>query len=446
MRVPFRLCVSICVLSLCGLSVGSQAATEGRTLTYRHFGVIDSEGQVVVIEPIAVEKTPLWACDVSRKHHDWSDGPEEDRPYFEGPIPFVVPPPEGSGEPFHAHNHQPDITWLPNGDLFAVWYSTARESGTELTVLASRLRAGNTSWDPAYEFFKAENRNMHGNSVFYDGQGTVHHLNGMGQEGATGWGRLALLHRYSLDNGATWSIARPISSGANYHVRHQVIAGIRMTRDGALIQACDATPGGQGPTAIHISRNGGRTWADPGGDIRGIHAGVVELQDGRLMALGRGQAIDGHMPMSLSDDMGRTWTYSASPFPPIGGGQRLVLMRLREGPLLFVSFTSDDRSKPQARGMIFTDREGNEFSGYGMFAALSFDDGKTWPVRKLLTPGAGTYDGGAWTGEFTAAPDRAEHAGYLAATQTPDHVIQLISSRLHYRFNLAWLEEPNAVR
>ena len=32
-------------------------------------------------------------------------------------------------------------------------------------------------------------------------------------------------------------------------------------------------------------------------------------------------------------------------------------------------------------------------------------------------------------------------AGYLAITQTPDGVIHLISSRLHYRFNLAWLKE-----
>ncbi|MBM3493037.1 MAG: hypothetical protein FJX72_01750 [Armatimonadetes bacterium] len=31
--------------------------------------------------------------------------------------------------------------------------------------------------------------------------------------------------------------------------------------------------------------------------------------------------------------------------------------------------------------------------------------------------------------------------GYLAATQTPDGVIHLISSRLHYRFNLGWLKQ-----
>jgi hypothetical protein len=62
-------------------------------------------------------------------------------------------------------------------------------------------------------------------------------------------------------------------------------------------------------------------------------------------------------------------------------------------------------------------------------------------VRKLLTPGKGEFDGGAWTRKFTATPTRAEHGGYLAATQTPDGVIHLISSRLHYRFNLPWLVE-----
>jgi hypothetical protein len=116
------------------------------------------------------------------------------------------------------------------------------------------------------------------------------------------------------------------------------------------------------------------------------------------------------------------------------------LKRLQEGPLLFVSFTSGNRHNPEANGMNFTDQEGNEFTGHGMYAALSFDEGQSWPVRKLLTPGEGEYNGGAHTGHFTATSTRAEHAGYLAASQTPDGVIHLISSRLHYRFNLAWLK------
>jgi hypothetical protein len=142
--------------------------------------------------------------------------------------------------------------------------------------------------------------------------------------------------------------------------------------------------------------------------------------------------------MSISSDMGKTWNYSASPFPPLSGGQRLVLMRLNEGPLLFASFTGPYNND---KGLEFTGKEGKLFHGYGLFVALSYDEGKTWPIRKLVTPGEGEYDGGAHTKLFKTDATHAEPRGYLAATQSPDKIIHLISSRLHYRFNLAWVKE-----
>ena len=61
-----------------------------------------------------------------------------------------------------------------------------------------------------------------------------------------------------------------------------------------------------------------------------------------------------------------------------------------------------------------------------MFASLSFDQGDTWPARKRIDP---------------------QRRGYLAATQTPDHLIHLITSRQYYRFNLAWLKSaPTATK
>ncbi len=420
----------------------------------RHFQVDERDGGIAAIRPVPEAAAPRWARGVSQQPCDWP-APAAGAPVFLPPIPFVVPPVD-AGEPFHPHNHQPSVAWLSNGDLLAVWYSTREETGTELTVLAARLRRGAAAWDPAAEFFKAAGHNMHGSAVFHDGAGTIHHLNGIAPAGARGWQRLALLHRTSRDHGATWSAPRAV--GPLYQQRHQVVSGTLLTRGGTLVQPCDAVPGGHGGTALHLSRDGGETWADPGqgrsaprfaagatgaGTIAGIHAGVAELADGRLLAFGRGDPIAGRMPQSVSADAGTTWAYSASPFPPIGGGQRLVLRRLREGPLLFVSFTGP-RGNPLARGLEFTRADGTVVRGRGLFAALSDDDGTTWPLRKLLTPGAGTFDGGAWTGTFTATPCQAEPAGYLAATQTPDGTIHLLSSRLHYRFNLAWLRQPAA--
>lgn len=418
----------------------------------RHFKVVEKNDRVAELQPILESTTPKWANDVPQTPATWPAPALT--PFFSGPVRYVLPP-EDPGEPFLTHNHQPSVTWLPNGDLMAIWYTTTDEHGTELTVLASRLRSGSQSWDPSSCFLKSENRNMHGSSIFHDGHGTIHHFNGMAPANAKSWAKLALLHRTSKDNGTTWSTPRAI--GPIYQGRHQVISGTIRTRDGTLIQPCDAVPGGHGGTALHISKDGGRSWKDPGhnkpaptfkpgetghGTIAGIHASVVELNDGRLMALGRGDDINDRMPISLSNDLGLTWIYSASPFPPIAGGQRLVLIRLREGPLLFVSFTCSGRENPRSIGLEFTRADGSTFKGYGLFAAISNDDGKTWPIRKLITPGKGSFDGGAWTGKFTATPDNAEHAGYLTVTQTPDGTIHLLSSALHYRFNLPWLQTP----
>jgi hypothetical protein len=314
-----------------------------------------------------------------------------------------------------------------------------------MTILASRLRVGATAWEPAAEFFKAPDRNMTGTALFHDSEGTLYHFNGMGPVGVQSWANLALLLRTSADNGVTWTPPRPISSGARYQRRHQVIAGTSVTPGGVWLQPCDGTPDGEGPTALHVSRDGGRTWSDAGGDIRGIHAGVVGLKDGRWLAFGRGKDIDGRMPASVSEDQGKTWRYSASEFPPISSAQRLVLLRLREGPLLLVSFTGN---REDAAGMTFRTADGKAFRGCGLFAALSDDNGETWPVRRLLTPGDRAFETGPYFGAnvkrppvVKTTPTQAESEGYLAATQTPDGVIHLISSRLYYRFNLAWIRE-----
>ncbi len=382
-------------------------------------------------------------------------------PWFAAPISFVHPPRPGDRTPFYAHNHCPALTWCANGDLLAIWYSTTGEAGREMTILASRRRAGQDHWDPASEFFKAPDRNMTGSSLYHDGQGTLYHANGI--EAAGHWANLAMAVRTSHDHGATWST--PWLAAPEHGRRHQVIAGMSRTPQGWLLQPCDAVWGMEGGTALQISRDGGRTWYDPGagtpppvyqcegtgGTIAGIHAGVVALRDGRFLALGRGNnlpANDGsgawRMPQSVSADGGKTWRYGASPFPPISGGQRLVLLRLHQGPLLLISFT-DAADVAQPSGLDFAVVGGGQRRGFGAFAALSPDEGVTWPHQRLLTDGVERHlDGGAWTGGFTMDRDHAEPRGYLAATQTPDGVIHMLSSRLHYQFDLAWLTQPLA--
>ena len=358
------------------------------------------------------QEEPLNSRNISRKRHRWQKTTAE--PFWLEPIPFVIPPSDGT--PFYKHNHQPAVTWCRNGDLLAIWFSCDNEHGREMVVLGSRLRRGASEWDPASLFFSVPDRNMTGSSLLTLPGGEILHMNGVSTSGD--WQDLALVTRISYDgNGARWS--PPVINGPEHARRHQVIAGPIVLSDGTLIQCCDAGAGGNDGTAVFRSEDSGWTWEDTGATIPGIHAGVAQLGDGSLIAFGRGNSIDGKMPVSRSRDGGRTWESEASIFPPIGSGQRLVLKRLDEGPLMLVSFGEN-----------------------GMFATLSFDDGKTWSERVLMTDGkTRTLDGGAWTGTFTMGSGKAEPKGYLCCTQTPDGTIHLLSSRLHYRFNLAWLLE-----
>lgn len=407
------------------------------------------------VATVAPVLPPTNQQEVNQTDYTWTVVKE---PVFKAPVPYVLQPEPGSGNPFFFHNHQPAITWCDNGDLLAIWFSADEENGRGMVVLGSRLRAGMEKWDRSSLFFKVPDRNMTGSALLNDRQGTLYHLNGV--EASGDWQNLMIVMRTSRDNGQTWSAPQIIAP--EHTKRHQVIAGTIRTREGWLIQPCDAGPGSHDGAAIHISKDGGKTWQDPwngkplpefkegntGSTIAGIHAGVVQLKDGSLMALARGNSIlnkEGklRMPMSISRDMGKTWTYYASEFPPIDGGQRLVFMRLNEGPLLLISFTDHPLRTPEAeRGMIFPDREGNNYRGYGLYAAVSYDEGKTWPVRRLLTDGITRFlDGGAWTKHFLMDATHAEPRGYMAATQSPDNLIHLVSSRLYYCFNLAWITD-----
>lgn len=417
------------------------------------FRIVESSARLT---PSGVEwSVPTRRSDIAQTRYPF-DKTSASEPLYIPPVPYVIAPTCGNPTPFYRHNHQPAVTWCDNGDLLAIWFSANEENGREVTVLSSRLKAGAVEWEEAREFFRVPDRNLTGSALLNDGHGNLLHINGV--EASGDWQNLAMVVRRSTDNGATWSTPKIVEP--EHARRHQVIAGTSVTREGWIIQACDAGPGGHDGTALHISRDGGQTWADQwdgasaptfaeggvGSTIAGIHAGVVQLNDGSLLALGRGNSIADaqgrpRMPMSRSTDMGRTWHYSASALPPIDGGQRLVLRRLNEGPLLLVAFTDHPQRTPEAdRGMEFTAPDGTTTKGYGMYAALSFDDGKTWPVRRLITDDTPRFnDGGAWTGFFESDTTHAEPRGYLAATQTPDGTIHLLSSRLHYRFNLPWL-------
>jgi formylglycine-generating enzyme required for sulfatase activity len=382
---------------------------------------------------------PLNAQKVKQGFVKIEPGPQE-APLFSGPKPFVKIAPDSFGPLFSSHNHSPSLAECPNGDLLAVWYSCVDEGGSELCNVASRLRFGSTEWELASPFWDGADVNDHAPKVWWDGKQTLFNF---------ARGREENIMRTSTDNGVTWSkasVVQPVGEFGNQPLQ---------LSDGTFVLGNDSRQ-----CSLVFSRDKGQTWdfnnvlkqaSDfrPGGKgfrYPGIHAPMVQLADGRIMAMSRNdkpedQATFGFKtPVSYSGDLGKTWTYEASEFPAISSVQRAAMIRLREGPILLCTFTDQWRDWKSRKGLSFKTAAGAEFAGYGLFAALSFDEGKTWPVRRLVTPGGRPRSVSMIDrGEFTLSDSMAEPCGYLAATQTRDGNVQLITSKNHYVFNLVWL-------
>ncbi|TFG49079.1 MAG: glycoside hydrolase [Candidatus Brocadiia bacterium] len=392
---------------------------------------------------------------VQRSSEEVKKGPDPTRPYFKGPRKFMKIDRGATGPLFAGHNHSPQITACSNGDLLSSWFTCVSEKDREMGRGGSRLRWGNDEWDGASVFWDVPDRNDSVCALWTDEKGKIFHLAGTDIGATYSYHSLGL--RTSTDNGATWSkvmifnpdhkLLPPWTAG------HWLTGPVFRTNDGGIAFVTDGWP------TLWYSHDDGLTWQDCGGDIKGNHPGVVQLRDGRMLGFTRGGDLRGEvivtqyddlgttkvhsnekrpywMPKCVSDDMGKTWTKTPSIFTDVGGGQRLAMMRLKEGPILFASFTD--------RGIIITDKSGAKREIRGLYTAISEDEGETWSTVKLVTDDGPGIGGMTTNGAYFAFSQRnSEYRGYLAVCQAPNGLVHLISSYSHYTFNLAWLKQPN---
>ena len=194
----------------------------------------------------------------------------------------------------------------------------------------------------------------------------------------------------SRDNGKTWTA--PEKLDANYT---QTPHGPILLRDGALLQIGRTHVNGK--VAIRVSRSDdrGKSWRmlcpsipDSDGENNGVsqifcEPHVVECADGTLVGLVRYHGPDNCMRGTLSHDGGRTWTPMAKT-PMLGLPPHLIA--LPDGKLVAVY------------GRRFGD------PGFGEFACISDDNGKTW-------------DG---ANEVMLMPATSGDLGYPASTLLPN--------------------------
>lgn len=353
-----------------------------------------------------------------------------DVPYFRKRFLFPIPPDTASSEAIRAfglnpllrhHNHSPGFDVAPNGDLIVSFYSSYWEYDAEVGLIAARLRYGADEWELPDIFVNPVAVNDHAPLLFTDSDGTIYHF--------WGWPELEnafpFQFIYSKDSGATWSeVQFPKFKEKAEQVMRQPINTVVHAQDGFYYLACDVR--GESASVLYRSKDL-LNWEVPQGKTPGRHSTVVELQDGRLLAVGgKNTAIDGYMPQGISGDRGDTWEVSKTPFPAMSSGQRPCIIRLQSGRLFMCGdFQNKQGQRPREAGP----------DEWGSYAAYSEDEGKTWKFKKLWGTQHKKQDANQLGGSHTI--------GYAVCRQSPDGLIHIITSNnrpsLHLCFNEAWL-------
>ena len=238
----------------------------------------------------------------------------------------------------------------------------------------------------------------------------------------------------SDDDGVTWSKPRDVTRTTKTPERVTIVAsgpgiGIQLRTGphaGRLIMPFNEGPFGQWHVLSVYSDNGGQDWKlgqpapdcrvpnGKGGEISLVNeVQMVELADGSVMLNSRKWGGKDLRKIAISNDGGVTWS------------------KIKEDPALrdpgcmgsvfrYLFPSSDTRSIILYSGPDSTARDHGTVH-------LSYDEAKTWPVKKVLFPGSFAYS------VLTSLPD-----GTLGCLFETDDANRIVFAR----FQLDWLTTP----
>ncbi len=361
--------------------------------------------------------TPAWhrffSTDVKQTAVDVAEGPDPATPFYR--VHPLFPNLNGQSMPnvgwaiglargLGIAYHNSAIQELPNGDMVAAYYNTPnKEDDPDQTVMVMRRRAGFQTWDmpEPWPYFADA---ACAAPVFWNDHGRLWLFFGFPRL----LGAPPFAFTTSADNGASWSsIHFPHLNGAVGGYIPQPINSVVRAKDGTIYLPTDA-PGSH--SAVWATHNDGGAWYDTGERTFGRHTTLVLAHNGDLLAFGgKNSSYQGHMPLGISSDGGKSWTEATTPFDPLASGERPSVIRLADGLLFFVADFNPNHQKH-----IHKD---------GAYVALSSDDGKTWSSKRL--------------------PSDILTVGYTTATQGPDGIIHIVTSKNtvndEIQMNEAWI-------
>ncbi len=234
--------------------------------------------------------------------------------------------------------------------------------------------------------------------------------------------RIVALHAVSSDDdGRTWSKPKDLTPSVKLAEWEAIMVGPgrgSQTRDGRLLVPCYSQQVDNDYTHVLVSDDHGSSWrvSNAAGSMTNESA-VVELVDGSWLVNMRSGRRHGYRVFSTSVNAGQQWETLRDATELPGPCCQGSLIRY-----------TDVRSGYQKNRLLFSN-PADSSQRRNMTVRLSYDEGKTWPVSKVIYPGPTAYSC------LTVLQDGTIGLLFENGEKSPYEKITFA------RFNLEWLSD-----
>ena len=283
--------------------------------------------------------------------------------------------------------HAPALLELPNGDMLCCWFAGTYEGSADIRIICSRLERDGDRWSKPVDISGDPTRSEQNPSLFYGPDDAVWAIYTAQLDRQAGKDNMQFTSQIrcqkSTDVGRTWGPYETLFAREGSFCRQpsQVLANGRWIFGNWL--CTDSVDGLSGdPTAFQISDDQGKTWrqVDMPNSRGRVHANVVEMDDGHLLAFMRSREAD-FIYRSESFDWGDTWS-EPKPTPLPNNNSSISALRLQSGRVA-IAYNPTCTPDPKPGKAAWPGLR------CPVAVALSEDGGLTFPIVRWMERGEG---------------------------------------------------------
>lgn len=283
--------------------------------------------------------------------------------------------------------HAPALLELPNGDMLCCWFAGTYEGSADIRIICSRLERDGDRWSKPVDISGDPTRSEQNPSLFYGPDDAVWAIYTAQLDRQADKDNMQFTSQIrcqkSTDGGRTWGPYETLFAREGSFCRQpiQVLANGRWIFGNWL--CTDSVDGLSGdPTAFQISDDQGKTWrqVDMPNSRGRVHANVVEMDDGHLLAFMRSREAD-FIYRSESFDWGDTWS-EPKPTPLPNNNSSISALRLQSGRVA-IAYNPTCTPDPKPGKAAWPGLR------CPVAVALSEDGGLTFPIVRWMERGEG---------------------------------------------------------